>query len=102
MSIPFPPIIGKMVVLATYLGHAGPDTAEATPNRGRSARDFGEEMRWLSENRHRFRGMWVAVLGNNLLASGPTAKEVYSKAANQPLPPLVVRVEDMDLPFAGW
>jgi len=37
-------------------------------------------LRWLHENRERYSGQWVALNGDRLIASGPTAKEVYSKA----------------------
>jgi len=39
-----------------------------------------KSLRWLHENREKYSGQWVALDGNRLIASGPTAKEVYSKA----------------------
>jgi len=39
-----------------------------------------KSLRWLDENREKYSGQWVALDGDRLIASGPTAKEVYSKA----------------------
>ena len=50
------------------------DKTQAHANR--SARS----LRWLHENREKYSGQWVALNGDRLIASGPTAKEVYSKA----------------------
>jgi hypothetical protein len=43
----------------------------------------------LDENREKYLGQWVALDGDRLIASGPTAKEVYSKA----------KAEGVDIPF---
>ena len=51
----------------------------------RSARS----LRWLHENREKYSGQWVALNGDHLIASGPTAKEVYSKA----------KAEGLEIPF---
>ena len=51
----------------------------------RSARS----LRWLDENREKYSGQWVALDGDRLMASGPTAKEVYSKA----------KAEGVEIPF---
>src|SRR6185503_7938688 len=51
----------------------------------RSARS----LRWLHENREKYSGQWVALDGDHLIASGPTAIEVYSKA----------KAEDVEIPF---
>jgi hypothetical protein len=77
------------------------NTAKPAPVR-RKARHFDLEMQWLGENRHSFRGRWVALQGKCLIAVGATAKDVFSKVADQKTPPLVVRVTDEELPFAGW
>ena len=60
------------------------------------------EMRWLADNRHRYAGQWIAIQGDTLLAAGASAKQVFAKVADQPIPPLVIRVDDEDRPFAGW
>jgi hypothetical protein len=46
-------------------------------------------LRWLAENREKYSGQWVALNGDRLMASGPTAKEVYSKA----------KAEGVEIPF---
>ena len=51
----------------------------------RSARS----LRWLHENREKYSGQWVALDGDRLIATGPTAKEVYSKA----------KAEGVEIPF---
>lgn len=60
-----------------------------------------EEIKWISVNRARFAGRWVALLGADLIAVGDSAKEVAQAAAAAPSTPLVVYI-DVDLPFAGW
>src|SRR5437868_4573494 len=42
-----------------------------------------KSLRWLHENREKYSGQWVALDGDRLIASGPTAKEVYSKAKTE-------------------
>jgi len=37
-------------------------------------------LRWLHESPEKYSGQWVALNGDRLIANGPTAKEVYSKA----------------------
>jgi hypothetical protein len=63
---------------------------------------FEHEMTWLAENRDRFLGRWVALEGQTLLAAGGTAKEVFSKVGDRPTPPLVIRIDGDNRPFAGW
>lgn len=46
-------------------------------------------LRWLHENREKYSGQWVALDADRLVASGPTAKEVYSKA----------KAEGVEIPF---
>ena len=48
-----------------------------------------KSLRWLHENREKYLGEWVALDGDRLIASGPTAKEVYSKA----------KAEGVEIPF---
>jgi hypothetical protein len=42
-----------------------------------------KSLRWLHENRGKYSGQWVALDGDRLIAIGPTAKEVYSKAKSE-------------------
>jgi hypothetical protein len=48
-----------------------------------------KSVRWLHENREKYSGQWVALDGDRLIASGATAKEVYSKA----------KAEGVEIPF---
>jgi len=61
------------------------------------------ELRWLALNRERYAGRWVALDGDQLLAVGDSAREVYAAIANHRRTPLVTRVEPEDgVYFAGW
>jgi hypothetical protein len=48
-----------------------------------------KSLQWLHENREKYSGQWVALDGDRLMASGPTAKEVYFKA----------KAEGVEIPF---
>jgi hypothetical protein len=63
---------------------------------------YAKESNWLVKNGHRYAGRWIALDGDQLLADGATAKEVFAIVENLPTPPLVVQVAEDDLPFAGW
>ena len=60
------------------------------------------ELRWLADHRATFAGRWVALQGDRLLASGENAREVFSKVKHLSPPPVLLRVEETELPFAGW
>ena len=62
-----------------------------------------KSLRWLHENRENYLGQWVALDGDRLIASGPTAKEVYSKAkAEGVVIPFVELVIDQEpVPSSG-
>ena len=72
--------------------------------RQRAERDrlFRQELKWLSQNGHRFSGRWVALEGDQLLADGATSREVFLKVSDRAKPPLVIRVANDDPAFAGW
>ena len=59
------------------------DSTNANTNRS------AKSLRWLNENREKYSGQWVALDGDRLIASGSTAKEVYSKA----------KAEGVEIPF---
>ena len=65
----------------------------ATDREGQSSQAHANRparsLRWLHENREKYSGQWVALDGDRLIASGPTAKEVYSKA----------KAEGVEIPF---
>ena len=62
-----------------------------------------KSLRWLNDNRVKYLGQWVALDGDCLIASGSTAKEVYSKAKSEgvkiPFAELVTEGESG--PFTG-
>jgi hypothetical protein len=67
---------------------------KGTPNGARNASQphanrTAKSLRWLDENREKYSGQWVALDGDRLIADGPTAKEVYSKA----------KAEGVEIPF---
>src|SRR5215213_2667608 len=64
-----------------------------------------KSLKWLHENREKYSGQWVALDGDRLIASGPTAKEVYSKAkAKRVEVPCVELVTDREpiRSTSGW
>jgi hypothetical protein len=65
--------------------------------------DFSREMKWLSEHQHEYGGQWVALKGDQLIAHGKSAREVYAAADAAGVGiPLVTRVDDPNAPpFAG-
>ena len=87
-------------------------SAAGAPGRGSKAPEVrltkpverSREVRWVSEHREQYRGQWVALAGNRLIAAGVTAKEVFVAARRAGVPrALIHRVESPDtLPFAGW
>jgi hypothetical protein len=66
-------------------------------------RTFVKVAQVTRKNRERYSGQWVALDGDRLIASGPTAKEVYSKAKSEgvetPFVELVAEPEPS--PFTG-
>lgn len=47
------------------------------PNRDNRMSD---SLRWLDENRQNYLGLWVALDGSRLIASGGSAREVFGRA----------------------
>ncbi len=62
-----------------------------------------KSLRWLNENRQKYLGQWVALDADRLIASGPTAQEVYakSKAAGVKIPFVELVTEEEPAPFSG-
>ena len=62
-----------------------------------------KSLKWLNENREKYSGQWVALDGDRLIASGPTAKEVYSKAKAEgvEIPFVELVTERESAPFTG-
>jgi uncharacterized protein DUF5678 len=70
----------------------------------RAERDnrYREALGWLARNRQRYAGLWIAVQGSKLLATGKTAAEVYSRVLDERPPALVIKIDAEELPFGGW
>jgi|GEM_PF-1154663 len=66
--------------------------------------DRTREMRWIAEHRVEFAGQWVALDGDQLLAHGDNAREVYQAARKSGVKrPFVLQLEPADEPpFGGW
>lgn len=58
--------------------------------------DFELESKWIDENREQYKGKWVALCGNNFLAAGDSAREVYREARKYTVSPLVIFVEKLE------
>jgi hypothetical protein len=65
-------------------------------------RQAQDEIAWITENRLRFNGRWIALSGRNLLAVGDSAMEVFRETEHLIPPPLVVKLDEESLPFSGW
>jgi len=65
-------------------------------------RQVHEEAAWIAANRAQFAGRWVALVGGNLLAIGDSAREVFQATAQTVPTPLIIRLDQETLPFAGW
>ncbi len=69
---------------------------------------YALEQKWLTENREKYAGQWVALVGDNLLSHGTDAKAVYQEAHQKAaefgdaLPLVVLMEKEPDLPFGGW
>ena len=69
------------------------------------ARDRTREAAWLAQHQEAYAGQWVAVEGDQLLASGPDPLPLYAAAKQQGVQtPFIVHVLAEDpLPFVpGW
>ena len=82
--------------------------AQAKPPRPEIRRvtpiDLSRELQWLKEHRQEYLKQWVALDGNQLIAHGPQAREVYAAARAAGLKsPFVEFISAADkLPFGGW
>ena len=78
------------------------ESLERSRRRAEIEGQYREEMAWLADNHHRYAGQWLALEGARLLASGATSREVFEQIGDRPVPPLVIRIDEVELPFAGW
>jgi hypothetical protein len=69
---------------------------------------YALEQKWMTENREKYAGQWVALVGDCLLSHGMDAKAVYEEARakaaefGDALPLVVLMEKEPDLPFGGW
>jgi len=95
---------GDAASVATHMAHARTAIIRLMRSNDIAVRDrsHAAALRWLAENRHRYKGQWVAMQGAKLVASGPSGREVYAVALKERPPALVTKIEADDLPFGGW
>lgn len=81
-------------------------TTEAKPRSWKSKEPFNprtEEMRWYSDHSNAYPGLWLALEGYRLFASGDRLVEVRDAAkAAGAVDPFFARVPEDSLPFGGW
>lgn len=96
--------VAKLQELGFKTRYVDEPTESGTPLevKPRAGEQFTKELEWLEANREAYTGQWVALQGDRLLAAGPDAREVFLKVRDVAPSPLVVRVEEAGLPFAGW
>ena len=58
-------------------------------------------MNWISEHSHEYRGEWVALAGDRLIAHGTEGDPVYAAARAEGGIPFLFRCPDEDLPTVG-
>lgn len=85
-----------------WLEDKGPTNGEGHGSQTHTNRSE-KSLRWLHENRDKYSGQWVALDGDRLIANGPTAKEVYSKAKAEgiEIPFVELVTEEESRPFTG-
>ena len=72
--------------------------AEAVENASR----YDLEKRWLTAHRQEYRGKWIALDGETLLATGSSSKEVFAAVSGHKPTPLVVEIAEHEASFPGW
>jgi hypothetical protein len=64
--------------------------------------DTAKERKWIAEHRQEYIGEWVALDGDQMIAHGSNAREVYLAALQAGFDsPYMDRVEKLDEPFVG-
>ncbi|NOT59901.1 MAG: hypothetical protein HOP19_06710 [Acidobacteria bacterium] len=102
-------LFGHKEQIVTELAHAGVFAlAEVAPPPPQIRRvppiDLSRELQWLKEHRHEYLEQWVALEGDQLIAHGSQAREVYAAARAAGIKsPFVEFISTSDeLPFGGW
>lgn len=102
------PTYGPTALVQAHEGYSAPNLPGKLPGLARSVpngtrdQQFRQEINWLAANKHRYAGRWIALEGDHLLAVGATSREVFAQLRDCDSPPLVIRIEENDLSFAGW
>jgi len=78
--------------------------ANVSPPTGEPDPDRQLEYAWLRKHRDEYAGQYVALSGNQLVASAPSLKELFQLVAQtNAYRPFFVRIEAEDEPpFGGW
>ena len=65
---------------------------------------FRQAMKWIKDNREQYKGQWVALDGDKLLASGTDGQKVHAEARTKGVEfPFMHRVSVKETdPFGGW
>jgi hypothetical protein len=64
---------------------------------------FKRALKWVDENRKKYDGQFVVLEGEELIAHGKNAKELYEIARSKGIEsPFIKRVKAEILPFGGW
>lgn len=64
---------------------------------------FKKALKWVDENREEYDGQFVVLEGDELIAHGKNAKELYKIARSKGIEsPFIKRVKAEILPFGGW
>jgi len=63
-----------------------------------------KEWRWIREHKEEYRGQWVALDGDRLVAHGTDARSVFEKAraVGVKVPALIEIPSEPELPWGGW
>jgi len=83
-------------------GQAVVDGFRALDDKGKSVSRQSREKNWLAAHRHEFKGRWIALDGDQLLASGASAREVFAAVGKHKPTPLVMEIPEQESSFPGW
>jgi hypothetical protein len=99
-----PPAASSDIQLETHIKEARRAIGKLVEreHRARQYDAHQKALAWLAENRGRYLDQWVALQGDELLATGSAARDVYARVRGLEPVPLVVKIESEQLPFGGW
>ena len=69
-----------------------------------SEEERNRQLDWLKENREKYAGKYVALVGDKLVGEGKTIREAHEKAKENGFqnPFLTMIYSETDVPFGGW